>query len=89
MYKNCTQCPHHSVIPDPDLDDWFNTDDVAVVCVKMKNENQDVNSNHVANRQEFRLITAACRPYNTKKESEVPSWCPLEVIKIQEKVEDF
>jgi hypothetical protein len=24
-----------------------------------------------------RNITVACRPYNTRRESSVPSWCPL------------
>lgn len=22
-------------------------------------------------------ITVACRPYNTRRESEIPSWCPI------------
>lgn len=24
-----------------------------------------------------RNITVACRPYNTRKESDIPEWCPL------------
>lgn len=30
----CTQCPHGSVLPDPDPYDSFNYDDVKVVCKK-------------------------------------------------------
>ncbi len=28
-------------------------------------------------RRVNRNITVACRPYNTRKECEVPDWCPL------------
>lgn len=31
---NCIDCPFHSVLPDPDPDDWFCDDDVKVVCTK-------------------------------------------------------
>lgn len=31
-YSNCTECPAHKVLPDPDPNDWFNDDDVKVVC---------------------------------------------------------
>ena len=58
--NNCTNCPFHKVLPDPDPNDWFNYDDIKVVCIKAQKE-----------------ITCACRPYNIKKESEIPDWCPL------------
>jgi hypothetical protein len=57
---NCIDCPFHEVQPDPDKNDWFNDDDVKVVCKKKKKN-----------------ITVACRPYNTRKECEIPNWCPL------------
>jgi hypothetical protein len=57
---NCIDCSSHEVIRDPDPDDWFCDDDVAVVC----------------NLSDRRRITCACRPYNIKKESETPDWCP-------------
>ena len=60
-YTNCLDCPHHVVSADPDLDDWFNDDDQKVTCTK---END-------------REITTACRPYNLRKESTTPDWCPL------------
>lgn len=60
-YKNCTDCPAHNILPDPDPDDWFCDDDVKVVCEHMRGKN----------------ITVACRPYNIRKECAVPSWCPL------------
>lgn len=35
---NCTNCPFHRVLPDPDPDDWFNDDDVKVICTKAEKE---------------------------------------------------
>lgn len=35
IYKNCMDCPHHSVQSDPDPLDWFNDDDEKVVCLKL------------------------------------------------------
>lgn len=61
--KNCLDCPYHEVKRDPDPDDWFNDDDEKVVCNKTKRKNNE--------------ITVACRPYNLRKESEIPKWCPL------------
>lgn len=75
--KNCLDCAFHRVIPDPDPDDWFNDDDQAVVCTKMKNDSRDSKSRYAADRQEFRTVTISCRPYNLKKESSTPKWCPL------------
>jgi hypothetical protein len=60
-YSNCTYCPHHRVEPDPDPNDWFNDDDVKVVCIKSFN----------------RPITVACRPHHIAGECETPNWCPL------------
>lgn len=36
---HCSKCPNGKVLPDPDPDDWFNADDVKVVCTK---ENKEV-----------------------------------------------
>jgi len=36
--KNCTECGEHVVLPDPDPNDWFNDDDVKVVCRITKRE---------------------------------------------------
>ncbi len=60
---NCIDCAHHKVQHDPDPLDWFNDDDVKVVCRKVK--------------QGHSAITTACRPYNIRKECEIPKWCPL------------
>jgi hypothetical protein len=60
QFTNCIDCPHHLVLPDPDPNDWFNDDDMKVVCVKAQKQ-----------------ITCACRPYNLRKESSTPTWCPL------------
>ena len=45
---SCLDCPHHKVIADPDPDDWFNDDDCATVCTKMKNDKQDKKSKWVS-----------------------------------------
>jgi len=74
--KNCIDCPFHKVIADPDPTDWFNDDDVAVVCTKVTKP-IDKNSKYTADHQPFKHITVACRPYNIKKESDTPEWCPL------------
>jgi hypothetical protein len=74
---NCTDCKYHKVIPDPDPHDWFNDDDVAVVCTIDKNDRLDESSNRLVLQQEHRIITTACRPYHIKKECETPSWCRL------------
>jgi hypothetical protein len=75
--KNCLECPFHEVISDPDPHDWFCDDDKAVVCTKLKNDKQDKNSKYSADRQEFKCVTISCRPYNLKKECNIPDWCPL------------
>lgn len=74
---NCLDCPFHNVIPDPDPNDWFNDDDVAVVCRKMNNDKMDENSRYAADHQAFKTVTISCRPYATRRESETPKWCPL------------
>lgn len=74
---NCIDCGHHSIIRDDDPSDSFNYDDVAVVCTLVPNPKQNMNSKYMADWQNKRTITVACRPYNTRKESETPDWCPL------------
>lgn len=66
----CAICAHALVCPDPDPDDWFCDDDVKVICTAVKkNADGDLVSSNV--------ITCACRPYNTVREtSYVPEWCP-------------
>jgi len=76
-YKNCIDCPNHRVINDPDPEDWFNDDDVAVVCILAKNDEKGKFPESVAYAQDFRVITSMCRPYNTREESKTPASCPL------------
>lgn len=75
--ENCLDCEFCKVIPDPDPFDSFCSDDEASVCTKLKNDKQDITSKWVADRQEFKIISPSCRPYNTRKESSIPDWCPL------------
>ena len=75
----CLRCPHHAVIPDPDPHDWFNDDDVAVVCNLMPNPDRDPTSSRYSVRQGQRCVTSGCRPTRTQlvEKSAIPSWCPL------------
>jgi hypothetical protein len=74
---NCIDCKNHAIIDDPDPHDWFCDDDVAVVCKITPNDNQNISSYYLSDKQEFKCITRSCRPYNKRKESERPIWCPL------------
>jgi len=71
----CIGCPDMEIIPDPDPDDWFNDDDVAVIC-RATSDNPKLDSKHPADRSAFKKVTCACRPYNVKKETTIPDWCP-------------
>jgi len=74
---SCLDCPFHKVIPDPDPEDWFCDDDVAIVCLKTKNDRYNLKSKYQADKQPFKCVTVACRPHHIKKESDTPDWCPL------------
>lgn len=82
-YTNCIDCPNHKVIADPDPTDWFNDDDVAVVCKLATNKERNKFPDNVAYQQKFRVISSMCRPYNIRNESETPSWCPLEDVEVK------
>lgn len=75
--ENCLDCPHHLVISDEDPDDWFNSDDVAVVCLRTLNPHRDPLSQYLYRRHEHRSVTCACRPHHIRKETRSPCWCPL------------
>jgi hypothetical protein len=65
--KSCIDCPFHEVRTEGDPDDWFNDDDVKVVC-KKKNY-----------RENYRVVISSCRPYQMRIETTPPpQWCPLE-----------
>jgi hypothetical protein len=75
----CIDCPHHSVIGDPDPTDSFCDDDLAVVCKKEKNPCQNLDSKWLSDRSERRVVEPSIRPYKLRQEATVPSWCPLKV----------
>lgn len=75
-FGSCIDCNSHSIINDPDPNDWFCDDDKAIVCTNVNNPKRDVNSSHASDRQEYRVVMCAIRPYNLRKESKVPDWCP-------------
>ena len=67
---HCSNCSNHIIEPDPDPSDWFNDDDIKIRCTLSK-------APYRGNRCNEPYITVACRPYNTGKEDDTPSWCPL------------
>ncbi len=70
--SNCTECKHHKIIQDPDHTDWFNYDDVAVICQIKVNDNIKPNSKYAYERSQYKPVTWLCRPTNI-----IPSWCPI------------
>lgn len=75
MSKSCMDCADHEVVADPDPDDWFCDDDCAVIC-KAAREEPTKGSKYAADSSSFRRVTVSCRPYNLRKETQVPDWCP-------------
>ena len=78
--KNCIECQHHEIIADPDPSDWFDDNDVAVVCKKTLNDKRNISSKYHADHSNFKAITVACRPFKVKQECKIPSWCPLKMM---------
>lgn len=76
IMKSCLDCAHHKVIADPDPHDSFCADDVAVIC-QIKPGKIDKDSKYASDHSPFARITVGCRPYNARKETKVPNWCPL------------
>jgi len=74
---NCLDCKNHLSECDPDPYDSFNGDDMAVLCVI--SPNVDHKKHYAGNLGEFRFkpITLSARPYNLRKECDIPDWCPL------------
>lgn len=71
----CIECTFHKVIPDPDLTDWFNADDEAIVCTKVEKK-PDMKSEYRVDKCGFKAIDVALRPYQTKN-VDAPDWCPI------------
>jgi hypothetical protein len=65
--NNCLDCPFHKVLRDPDPHDWFCDDDEKTICTKVINPKTG----------QHKVVTSGNRPYQTRKESMVPDWCPL------------
>lgn len=73
---NCLDCQFHKRVNDKDPDDWFNSDDEAVLCTKIPIPAKP-NSRLRWEWHGFRAVTTMARPYQTRRESETPQWCPL------------
>ena len=37
-HTHCHACPFHTIVADPDPEDWFNDDDCAIICNKADEE---------------------------------------------------
>jgi len=58
---NCQDCPNHKNVPSSSTGDSFDMIDQDTVCT-------------LANNRE---ITVANRPWEIRRNSEIPDWCPL------------
>lgn len=92
MYSKCIDCPNHKVIADPDLDDWFNADDEAIVCLlseRISSNPINSKSKYAVDRQKHRPIDVGIRPYQIKNVN-VPCWCPVSVgVKRDERLNEI
>ena len=78
--ENCIDCPFHEVQSDPDPDDWFCDDDVAVLCTLTGPDPKQGPWARPSQRWLHFAITQSCRPDNVKQEAAVPDWCPLKKL---------
>lgn len=81
VVENCLDCDAHTIIKDPDPTDWFNDDDVAVVCTLKDNDEVKKDSRYMSDMCIYKSITRSCRPHKARKESNVPKWCPKDYYK--------
>jgi hypothetical protein len=70
-------------VNDPDLYDPWNTDDEAIVCMKVKKE-PDKDSKYQVDRLPFKIVDVGLRPYQ-KKNVKSPDWCPVSKIALRDK----
>lgn len=72
-------CPFHAILADPDPHDDFNYDDVMVLCLKTDhNPHHDPMSSYQSLKQnDHACVTTMARPYQARRESNRPGWCPL------------
>jgi hypothetical protein len=69
----CVDCEYHMVVDDPDPNDWFNRDDVAIICKAVEIEKDP---NDFVDRWGYKSVCGALRPYQPNT-IESPKWCPL------------
>jgi len=74
---SCIDCEYHRIASDPDPNDSFCDDDVAVLCEKLPPQESDSKRWIDDSPFKFKTITVSCRPYNIRKETSIPIWCPL------------
>jgi len=75
--NSCISCPYHKVIKDPDPDDWFNDDDMAVVCTKLPNDEiGKYRSPAYFIGQNYKVVSSALRPPELSNFNWIPDFCP-------------
>lgn len=88
MCEFCSKCKFGRVVPDPDPDDWFNDDDVAVLCSHpdMTLDKTDYTEESKQNgwiqergwNKPGTIVIASClRPYQIGRYDNCPHGCPL------------
>lgn len=75
----CLDCPNHESGYDPDPYDSFNSDDMYCACKLLPNERLDKKSRYVSEQQPYKIVSSGDRPYQLKKYSVPPRWCPIRV----------
>jgi len=75
--NSCINCPFHKVINDPDPDDWFCDDDMAIVCTKLPNDEiGKFDSPAYFSRQKFKVVSSGIRPHHVSSFNYIPEFCP-------------
>lgn len=58
---NCQDCPHHKNVQSPYTGDSFDMVDEDTICTLAQE----------------RIVTASNRPWEVRRNSTIPDWCPL------------
>ena len=77
MKNTCLRCEYMDIINDRDPHDWFNDDDVALICLLATNTDRNKESLYISDRHKNRAISKSLRPYEIKEYAKIPEWCPF------------
>lgn len=74
----CLECNAHEVLPDPEPGDRFCDDSVAVRCMAADQSKTTYYKESIRAGEPY--VTVACRPYDMRKETKIPDWCPRKCL---------